>query len=120
VVLSPIGFISDHMEVAFDLDTEALETAAGLGLVAVRADTVGTREPFVRGLVDLVLERAALARALDAGLGAPVMEPGETPVPEATVGDVPPCRSVCRPGCCQMRAGTPTGIPAACSTDPWS
>lgn len=120
VVLSPIGFISDHMEVAFDLDTEALETAAELGLVAVRADTVGTREPFVRGLVDLVLERASLARALDAGLGAPVMEPGGTPVPEAAVGDLPPFRSLCAPGCCRMRAGEATGIPAACSSDPWS
>ena len=68
VVLSPIGFVSDHMEVAFDLDTEALETAAELGLVAVRADSVGMRAPFVRGLVDLVVERAATARATDAGV----------------------------------------------------
>jgi ferrochelatase len=125
VVLAPIGFISDHMEVAFDLDTEALETAAELGLVAVRADTVGTREPFVRGLVDLVLERAALAR--DAEVNGPhpvtadvVADAAARPVPEATVGDLPPYRSVCRPNCCEMRAGTPTGIPAACSSDPWS
>ncbi|GCE76127.1 ferrochelatase [Cellulomonas biazotea] len=111
VVLSPIGFISDHMEVAFDLDTEALETAATLGLAAVRADTVGTREPFVRGLVDLVLERAALARATDAGLDAPQ---------GAAVGALPAWRDVCRPGCCRQRAGEPSGIPAACSTDPWS
>lgn len=124
VVLSPIGFVSDHMEVAFDLDTEALETAAELGLVAVRADTVGTREPFVRGLVDLVLERAALARAgygpstgVTADLAA---DAAARPVPEATVGELPPWRSVCRPGCCEMRAGQPTGIPAACSTDPLS
>lgn len=111
VVLSPIGFISDHMEVAFDLDTEALETAQQLGLTAVRADSVGTREPFVRGLVDLVLERAALARALDAG----------APAPEGTaVGDLPAWRDVCRPGCCRQRAGVDSGIPAACSTDPWS
>jgi ferrochelatase len=113
------------MEVAFDLDTEALETAASLGLVAVRADTVGTREPFVRGLVDLVLERAALARDAEAN-GAHqvtadvVADAAARRVPEATVGDLPPYRSVCRPGCCQMRAGTPTGIPAACSTDPLS
>ncbi|MDQ0373201.1 ferrochelatase [Cellulomonas humilata] len=125
VVLSPIGFISDHMEVAFDLDTEALETAAGLGLVAVRADTVGTREPFVRGLVDLVLERAALARDADAHGAHPVTadvvaDATARPVVEATVGELPPFRSVCRPGCCQMRAESPTGIPAACSTDPWS
>lgn len=125
VVLSPIGFVSDHMEVAFDLDTEALATAAELGLAAVRADTVGTREPFVRGLVDLVLERAALARHDDASGAAPVTDDvaadaAARPVDEATVGDLPPWRSVCRPGCCQMRAGQPTGIPAACSTDPWS
>lgn len=111
VVLSPIGFISDHMEVAFDLDTEALETAAELGLTAVRADTVGTREPFVRGLVDLVLERAAHARAVEAGQPAP--EP-------AVVGSLPPRRDVCAPGCCRQRDGVDAGIPAACSTDPWS
>ena len=111
VVLSPIGFVSDHMEVAFDLDTEALATAAELGLVAVRADSVGTREPFVRGLVDLVLERAAAARAREAGA---------TPEPGATVGALGPFRDVCAPGCCRMRAGVDSGIPAACSTDPLS
>jgi len=111
VVLSPIGFVSDHMEVAFDLDTEALETAQELGMAAVRADSVGVREPFVRGLVDLLLERAAIARAYDAGLPRPQ---------EATVGELPAFRSVCAPGCCRMRAGVDSGRPAACSTDPWS
>ena len=103
VVLSPIGFISDHMEVAYDLDTEALATAKDLGITAVRAGTVGTREPFVRGLVDLLLERAALAR--------------DEPVTEATVGSLPALRSVCAPGCCLRRDGEPSGIPALCSTD---
>lgn len=103
VVLSPIGFISDHMEVAYDLDTEALATAKDLGITAVRAGTVGTREPFVRGLVDLLLERAALAR--------------EEQVTEATVGSLPALRSVCAPGCCLRRDGEPSGIPALCSTD---
>lgn len=111
VVLSPIGFVSDHMEVAFDLDTEALETAQELGMTAVRADTVGVREPFVRGLVDLLLERAAIARADDAGLPHPE---------QATAGTLPAFRSVCAPGCCRMRAGEDSGRPAACSTDPWS
>ncbi len=111
VVLSPVGFVSDHMEVAFDLDTEALETARELGMTAVRADSVGVREPFVRGLVDLLLERAAIARADDAGVPRPT---------EATVGGLPPFRSVCAPGCCRMRAGEDSGRPAACSTDPWS
>lgn len=106
VVLSPIGFVSDHMEVAYDLDTEALETAANLGLTAVRAGTVGTREPFVRGLVDLLLERAAVARGED--------------VAEATVGTLPAFRSVCAPGCCLRRDGEPSGVPALCSTDLYS
>ncbi|MFD7022257.1 ferrochelatase [Promicromonospora sukumoe] len=103
VVLSPIGFISDHMEVAYDLDTEALATAKDLGITAVRAGTVGTREPFVRGLVDLLLERAALAR--------------DEQVTEATVGSLPALRSVCAPGCCLRRDGEPSGIPALCGTD---
>ena len=111
VVLAPIGFVSDHMEVAFDLDTEALETARELGMTAVRADSVGVREPFVRGLVDLLLERAAIARADAAG----EPRPGE-----ATVGELPAFRSVCAPGCCRQRAGVDSGVPAACSVDPRS
>ncbi|MEN0128210.1 MAG: ferrochelatase [Brevundimonas sp.] len=109
VVISPIGFISDHMEVAFDLDTEALETAAGLGLTAVRADTVGVRESFVRGLVDLIVERAEIARAQD---------PAE--VPQATAGSLPAFASVCAPGCCRRQDGVDSGRPAACSSDPLS
>ncbi|RPF20061.1 ferrochelatase [Myceligenerans xiligouense] len=103
VVISPIGFISDHMEVAYDLDTEALATARELGITAVRAGTVGTREPFVRGLVDLVLERAALAR-------------GEKVV-EDTAGDLPAVASACRTNCCLRRHEEPSGIPALCSED---
>jgi ferrochelatase len=106
VVLSPIGFISDHMEVAYDLDTEALATAEGLGMAAVRAGTVGTREPFVSGLVDLLLERAALARGDE--------------VAEATVGSLPALRSVCAPGCCLRRDGEQSGVPALCGTDLYS
>ena len=106
VVLSPIGFISDHMEVAYDLDTEALATAKDLGMTAVRAGTVGTRRPFVSGLVDLLLERAALARGDE--------------VTEATVGSLPALRSVCAPGCCLRRDGEPSGVPALCSTDLYS
>lgn len=55
VVLHPIGFISDHMEVVHDLDTEALATAAEVGISAVRAATVGREPAFVRQLVDLAL-----------------------------------------------------------------
>ena len=62
MVLVPIGFISDHMEVIFDLDTEAAATAAELGLACERAATAGVHPAFVAGLVDLMLERAAAAR----------------------------------------------------------
>jgi ferrochelatase len=57
VVASPIGFISDHLEVAWDLDSEAAGTAAGLGMDFVRAATPGTDPRFVDMVRDLVLER---------------------------------------------------------------
>ncbi|QGN32931.1 ferrochelatase [Microlunatus sp. Gsoil 973] len=62
VVVVPIGFISDHMEVIYDLDTEAAETAQQLGLGFARAATAGTHPAFVSALVDLMRERAAAAR----------------------------------------------------------
>lgn len=62
VVAAPIGFISDHMEVAFDLDTQARETAAELGLPYERAGTVGTDAGFATLLVDELLAKAAAAR----------------------------------------------------------
>ena len=61
-VLVPVGFVSDHMEVVHDLDTEALATADRLGLPCTRAATVGTHPRFVAALRDLVLERAAVER----------------------------------------------------------
>lgn len=62
VVLAPIGFISDHMEVKFDLDTEAVETAKEQNIELVRAATAGTSPIFVSGLIDLALERARESR----------------------------------------------------------
>ena len=58
----PIGFVSDHMEVRYDLDTEALATARRLGLPVTRAATVGTDPRFVAAVRELVLERAAAVR----------------------------------------------------------
>ncbi|MFN7996702.1 MAG: ferrochelatase [Bryobacteraceae bacterium] len=58
VVLAPIGFISDHMEVLYDLDTEARQVAIELGLNMVRAATVGTDPRFVAMIRELVLERS--------------------------------------------------------------
>src|SRR5690606_27148496 len=57
IVVSPIGFISDHMEVLFDLDTEAKQVASEIGLNLVRAGTVGTHPDFVGMIRELILER---------------------------------------------------------------
>ena len=97
VVIAPIGFVSDHMEVIYDLDTEAMETAEELGMHAVRSATAGTHPTFVASLVDLVLERAARER-------------GEE-VPAPTVGALGAFPDVAPPGSCRMRHGEVTGHP---------
>jgi ferrochelatase len=66
VVLVPIGFLSDHMEVIWDLDTQASRTAAGLGVRLVRTPTVGTHPGFVSGL----------AGRIAAELRSPAGDPG--------------------------------------------
>ena len=58
-VVAPIGFISDHVEVVWDLDHEAQETADELGLVLVRVPTPGTDPEFVAALVDTIAEALA-------------------------------------------------------------
>ena len=85
VVIVPIGFVSDHMEVLWDLDNEAMETSERNGLVAVRVPTPGVHHAYVSGLVDLVLERRD---------GVPVEDR-----PAMTV--LGPWYDVCRPGCCE-------------------
>lgn len=62
VVVIPIGFVSDHMEVVYDLDVEAAATAAKLGLGFARAATCGTDPRFVGLVRDLLIERAAVER----------------------------------------------------------
>ncbi|MBE0691363.1 MAG: ferrochelatase, partial [Anaerolineae bacterium] len=57
VVVIPIGFISDHMEVVYDLDTQAQEKADELGLNLIRAATVGVHPLFISMIRELVLER---------------------------------------------------------------
>ncbi len=57
VVVVPIGFVSDHMEVKYDLDVEAAKTAQQLGLTFARASTPGTDPRFVSMITDLVCER---------------------------------------------------------------
>ncbi len=67
VILVPLGFVSDHMEVIHDLDDEAAGAAAALGMRLVRSPTVGTHPAFVDMIVELIAERldpAAPRRAL--------------------------------------------------------
>lgn len=57
VVVAPIGFVSDHMEVVYDLDFEAQKVARELGMKMVRAATAGTHPAFVKMIRGLMLER---------------------------------------------------------------
>ena len=57
VVIAPIGFVSDHMEIVYDLDTEARRLSEQLGLNMVRASTAGTHPAFVKMIRELILER---------------------------------------------------------------
>ena len=57
VLLAPTGFVSDHLEVLWDLDNEARQTAAEVGITLVRAGTAGTHPAFVQAICDLVRER---------------------------------------------------------------
>jgi len=98
VVVVPIGFVSDHMEVIFDLDTEAAATAEESGMAFARAGTAGDHPAFVGGLVDLMVERAAAARG---------EEPARPVLGSAVVG-----WDECRADCCpNMRE---PGRPALC------
>jgi protoporphyrin/coproporphyrin ferrochelatase len=87
VVLAPTGFISDHVEVLYDLDVEARETADRLGLSVARAETVGTHPAFVAGLADAIVER------MTDGAG------------RAAVGRFGPSHDVCAPDCCLPGSG---------------
>lgn len=85
VVIVPLGFVSDHMEVQWDLDTEAMQTAAELGIIAVRVPTPGAHPAFVSGLVDLILER----------------RDGRPPGARPALTELGPWFDVCRPECCE-------------------
>ncbi|WP_336660420.1 ferrochelatase [Leucobacter sp. USHLN153] len=85
VIIVPLGFVSDHMEVMWDLDEEATETATERGLWVHRAPTPGVHPAFVGALVDLVQERIE---------GRPADQ-------RANVTTIGPWFDVCRPGCCE-------------------
>lgn len=82
VIVEPIGFLSDHIEVIYDLDTEARAVADELGIGFVRAATVGTHPELIGMVRDLVLERLQGAAR------------------RAVVGDMPPLPDACADDCC--------------------
>jgi ferrochelatase len=96
VVVVPIGFISDHMEVIYDLDTEAAATAEAAGIEFARAATVGIDPAFVTGLRQLVEEHLADTPPLTLGTRGPnwtecpvdcCLTPGTDPAP--TIASAP-------------------------------
>lgn len=94
LVILPIGFISDHMEVLYDLDTEAVQKAEELGMKMARAATVGTHQAFIAMIRELIVERMT-----------------ENPVRQA-LGMCGPNHDICPLDCClkgeapHMRTGT--------------
>ncbi|MFI8973752.1 ferrochelatase [Nocardia asteroides] len=86
VVVCPVGFVSDHLEVIWDLDNEAADKAAELGMALARAGTPGTDARFSRMIVELVQEQLA---------GGAVRALGEVPGYGCTVDG-----ALCAPGCC--------------------
>ena len=100
VVAVPIGFVSDHMEVIYDLDTEASATAEKAVIAFGRAATAGVDPRFVAMVRDLLVERAAAER------GA---EPRR-----ATVASLAPSWDRCPRACCPNQAGA---RPALCGED---
>jgi ferrochelatase len=90
VVVLPVGFLSDHMEVLYDLDEEARATADALGMTMVRGATIGTHPRFVAMLRELIVERLSN-------------------LPERrAIGRYGPNHDVCPPDCCPRTARATT------------
>ena len=89
VVIAPIGFISDHMEVIYDLDTQAREHCQKIGLNMIRAATVGTHPMFIAMIRELILERVAQKEKRRA------------------LGKLGPSHDECTPNCCTYEPQKP-------------
>lgn len=92
VVVAPIGFVSDHLEIVWDLDHDARDHAEELGITLTRAPTVGTHPAFVAMIRELIEERLGRITTRQA------------------VGKRGPSHDVCPPDCCQYqpRASRPS------------
>jgi protoporphyrin/coproporphyrin ferrochelatase len=95
VVVIPSGFVSDHIEVLFDLDIEAARLAREHGLPMARAVTPGTHPEFVSMITELVSERRG------------------HPARQAALGVLPPGPDFCPNDCCRMPAARPAPVPGA-------
>jgi ferrochelatase len=84
VIVSPIGFVSDHMEILYDLDTEARALAQELGLNMIRAATAGKHPAFIGMIRELIMERI------------------DPETPRRYLGADGPRADVCHPGCCSF------------------
>jgi ferrochelatase len=84
VVIAPIGFVSDHLEVLFDLDTQARELCEELGLHMIRSETAGTHPGFITMVRELISERIEEDR------------------PRLALGVLGPRPDVCAADCCRM------------------
>jgi ferrochelatase len=98
VVVAPVGFISDHLEVMYDLDTEARELAAELGITMVRAASVGTHPAFISMIRELIVERMT-----------------DNPV-RRFLGTQGASHDVCPVDCCLMGQGRPVAAAVAGAT----
>ena len=83
-MIAPIGFVSDHMEVIFDLDIQARQLCEELGLNMVRAATVGTHPRFIRMIRELICERM------------------DDSAPRLALGNLGARPDVCAADCCPM------------------
>jgi ferrochelatase len=92
VVAAPIGFVSDHLEVRYDLDVEAREVAERVGLPFARAASAGTHPAFVAAIREAIAER---------------LEPGS---PKRALGRFGPSWDTCAPDCCR---------PGSSRVSPW-
>src|SRR3984885_14973105 len=89
IVVVPIGFVSDHIEVIYDLDTEAQAIARERGVNMLRAATVGVHPKFLQMIRELIEERLGLSQ------------------PRA-IGQYPASHDVCRADCCPAPARRPS------------
>jgi ferrochelatase len=93
IVMHPVGFVSDHMEVLYDLDTEAKDLCQELGINMVRSLSVGIHPKFVTMIRELIQERIAGTEKL-------------------AIGSMPPNWDVCPQDCCLYKPQRPKGRPA--------